>query len=417
MTTINEQPVYALPQARVYLGFLLEIVLGFLVGTWKNYSIKSFGMQYMFKRSRPQLPLAELTPEQLAGLVTSSRDQNDMMLSCMRVLCYLIKDFTFDLPDIDADGFKERMDSMVSALNKAHSPNTFEKVFGKGKTDIITFTAQEREYIYTREAEFKSMFDYFKSVITNMLGENRTFNTQVHEQHSRIESIIKLEDIRQMRDALHTEVETMRTALHSKQEADNQRIEALSKEVKTLDANLHQFKQTVATDTLTNACTRSSFDVEYKSSLVAAEVGGKPISLLMCDIDDFKIINDSFGHQTGDVVLQMFVREAMGVLRKTDIIARYGGDEFAIMLPNASLRHALRVAKRIRETVASRRYLYQGEPAAREFSFTVSIGVAESHRRVADDDLISRADRALYVAKNAGKNCVRTEKNLEKLAA
>ena len=139
-----------------------------------------------------------------------------------------------------------------------------------------------------------------------------------------------------------------------------------------------------------------------------AKMNNEELSLLMIDIDKFKNINDSFGHSAGDEVIREIGRMTKNNFRKTDIAGRIGGEEFAVILKNATLSEAEKVAEMFREAVSKREVIY-GED---EISFTVSIGVASIH---GDNDIIyniedtlKMADDALYKAKAKGRNCVVT---------
>lgn len=125
---------------------------------------------------------------------------------------------------------------------------------------------------------------------------------------------------------------------------------------------------------------------------------GQPLALLMIDLDNFKVINDDFGHQTGDRVIVDFSRKAQQALRSHDVMGRYGGEEFIVLLPNTSWDGAYVVADRIR-TLSGQRHL-ESLPA-----YTVSIGIATLQGRQEDiDALVRKADEALFAAKRGGKN-------------
>ncbi len=125
---------------------------------------------------------------------------------------------------------------------------------------------------------------------------------------------------------------------------------------------------------------------------------GQPLALLMIDLDNFKVINDDFGHQTGDKVIVDFSRKAQQALRTHDVMGRYGGEEFIVLLPNTSWDGAYIVADRIR-TLSGQRHLESLPP------YTVSIGIATLQGRQEDiDALVRKADEALFAAKRGGKN-------------
>ncbi|APR81686.1 GGDEF family protein [Minicystis rosea] len=149
------------------------------------------------------------------------------------------------------------------------------------------------------------------------------------------------------------------------------------------------------TDPLTLALNRRGLDELLPDDGDASD----PISVLMCDIDDFKLLNDRLGHAAGDEVLRAVVRTLASVVRRSDRTVRLGGEEFLVALPGAPLTHALAVAERVRETMATTEIV----PSAR---ITLSIGAAARRPGERRDAFLRRADEALYRAKRAGKNRV-----------
>jgi diguanylate cyclase (GGDEF)-like protein len=154
-------------------------------------------------------------------------------------------------------------------------------------------------------------------------------------------------------------------------------------------------------DPLTGIANRRAFYDSGESLLRYARRYGRPVALLLFDLDMFKHINDTFGHQTGDRVLCAFACTAATALRPSDILGRLGGEEFACLLSGLGPPQAMRVAERIRADFAARATTAHGAPA------TVSVGVATTADVDGDlDALIAAADRALYRAKAAGRNRV-----------
>jgi len=128
-----------------------------------------------------------------------------------------------------------------------------------------------------------------------------------------------------------------------------------------------------------------------------------PLALLLIDVDNFKAINDTFGHPAGDSVLTVLAKILMDNSRKENIVARYGGEEFAVLLNNTGLDTALQVADRLRMKLSEQVFTFSG----RKVSFTASIGVSHNDGVTAiPETLLSRADQALYQAKRSGKNRV-----------
>jgi diguanylate cyclase (GGDEF)-like protein/PAS domain S-box-containing protein len=155
------------------------------------------------------------------------------------------------------------------------------------------------------------------------------------------------------------------------------------------------------TDPLTGALNRRSFFEHAKREQARMAAAEDPLTVLMLDADYFKRVNDAHGHDGGDATLQRIVADCRKEIRSTDVFARFGGEEFAILLPGSSLETGRLLAERIRERIAASGV----EPGA--FPCTVSIGVAASSGSDETvEEIINRADAALYAAKDAGRNCV-----------
>lgn len=158
------------------------------------------------------------------------------------------------------------------------------------------------------------------------------------------------------------------------------------------------------TDSLTGALTRRGFREEADRAVALALRHRHDLSVLMFDLDHFKTVNDTHGHATGDVVLQDTIRTCSELLRRSDLVGRIGGEEFAILLPQTELAAAVEVAEKLRSAVARQRLHAPTGP----FAITASFGATGLDRTVADiDGLLRRADGALYDAKAGGRNrCV-----------
>ena len=166
---------------------------------------------------------------------------------------------------------------------------------------------------------------------------------------------------------------------------------------------LTEAERRAQTDPLTGVLNRRSLIERLETACTRARTRGLPISLLFIDLDHFKEINDTFGHQAGDACLHAIVGPIQAELRQSDVIGRYGGEEFVVILSSADSSAARPIAERILRRVAGVRVAGYGEP----ISLTCSIGIATSDMLgVWGQHLIARADAAVYVAKRAGRNRV-----------
>lgn len=152
------------------------------------------------------------------------------------------------------------------------------------------------------------------------------------------------------------------------------------------------------TDQLTGIANRRRTSFALEQAVSVSRESGKPVSIAMFDIDHFKRINDTYGHQAGDEVLKRVAADAGGELRSADTIGRFGGEEFVIVLPDATASVAMMVAERVRAAI---------EAGGDNPCVTISIGVAELAIGETCDTLLRRADQALYVAKREGRNVLR----------
>lgn len=169
--------------------------------------------------------------------------------------------------------------------------------------------------------------------------------------------------------------------------------------------NVHLSMRLATTDAVTGLYNRHYMTHHLASSIARARSNGRPLSLLMLDLDHFKRINDEFGHAVGDKALRLLAERLATNVRGVDLIARYGGEEFTVIMPDTDLATANAIAERLCMLIAAEPFKVDG--LASELRLTVSIGIATL--RDTDHDgmaLLARADAALYAAKHAGRNQV-----------
>ena len=170
-------------------------------------------------------------------------------------------------------------------------------------------------------------------------------------------------------------------------------------------AALSEAERRAQTDPLTGVLNRRSLIEHLDAACARAKARSLPISVLFIDLDHFKLINDSFGHQAGDACLRAIIAPIQAELRQSDVVGRYGGEEFVVILSSADAAAAEPVAQRILQRVANIKVPGFGEP----LRLTCSIGLAASDLVGAwGEELIARADAAVYAAKRAGRNQLKT---------
>ncbi|MFV9845837.1 MAG: PleD family two-component system response regulator, partial [Rickettsia aeschlimannii] len=184
----------------------------------------------------------------------------------------------------------------------------------------------------------------------------------------------------------------IRTQLKRKQYQDN------------LRNDLEQSVNLAAKDGLTGLFNRRYFDIHLKQMIEKANKESIKLYLLMCDIDNFKYINDTYGHQAGDKVLTIVSRILKNTLRVTDLIARFGGEEFTILLTDIDISKAIETAERVRVKIEYMDFYIEDQ--IEPLKNTISIGVTKYKKEESIESFIERADKAMYEAKTTGKNKV-----------
>jgi diguanylate cyclase len=173
------------------------------------------------------------------------------------------------------------------------------------------------------------------------------------------------------------------------------RVEKLEKELETVAGLVRE-------DALTGALNRRGLEEAFAAETARGERRGSALSLAVLDIDNFKQLNDRLGHQAGDAALAHLAQIVRGAVRPSDVVARFGGEEFVILLPDTGCEEAVNVMVRVQRELTRRFFLHNNEKVL----ITFSAGVAERVDGEAREQLIERADRAMYAAKRSGKNRV-----------
>ena len=207
-----------------------------------------------------------------------------------------------------------------------------------------------------------------------------------------------------VRETLKDVIDNTKNVIEHNQKLE-QELETSTMIMQELQRDLETVRQQALTDGLTNLANRKAFDAEILRIAENAQAEKETFCLILMDIDHFKAFNDNYGHQVGDQVLRLVAQTLIDGVKGRDLAARYGGEEFAIILPQTTLQGGMKVADSLRIVIQGKELVNRnsGDSLGR---ITISGGVAEYVAGEKIEDLIERADSALYTAKHNGRNQV-----------
>jgi diguanylate cyclase (GGDEF)-like protein len=184
----------------------------------------------------------------------------------------------------------------------------------------------------------------------------------------------------------------------------SKRVRSHNRTIASNYGKLQKFEHHATTDALTSLANRHAMATAFPKLIELCKSKGKPVSLMMIDIDNFKQFNDMLGHVAGDRALSVVSKILRRQFRPRDLLVRYGGDEFAVLLPDVSLTEALAIGERLRRAISGE--TGDGEDSLIQIPVRISMGVAQLQDDGTLDTLIRDADAALYRAKDAGRDCI-----------
>jgi len=340
----------------------------------------------------------------LVSIELQASDVKDQQETLKRILLLLVENIG-ELLDDDTwlRGQLDMVQQVVAGPLKMQSLQEAEKQL----KEVIYKQSLVKHGLREATATLKATMTAFVSRMSDAVAANDEYQEKIAVH---IERISETEDVGELSRIMESLLEDTRTAQADSRRAHDQLVEqrdaALQAEarIRQLETELAEMSALVREDPLTHSLNRRGLDDEFAREASRADRYKAPFCIAVLDIDNFKALNDLRGHRTGDDALIHLVKIAKEELRLTDHIARMGGEEFLIILPNTPLDEAAQIVTRLQRSLTKKYFLDNNEKVL----ITFSAGVAERAAGESQEASIARADAAMYEAKQRGKNRVCT---------
>ena len=331
---------------------------------------------------------------ELLILLSGLHIPKDEMASARRLAAKVEKGFSLGgLAEIISDVVA--LVARLSSYNSADFENYLVNLTGQlAEVQAYLVESQKVEQAGGKAAQLSSVIH--KDVQAIHLAVKSS--NDLHELKSEISS--QLINIVKSVDSYKRKEEAREQQLQDRYQQMNERLEEMELQTQTMKVHIEDERIKAMTDPLTSLPNRAAYDEQIAAEFERWKRYQQHFSIAIADIDLFKRINDSYGHQAGDKVLRLIGNLLTRNCRTTDFVARYGGEEFVILLPSTSADKAAQGADKIRQGIETSPFNFHGKPV----QITMSFGVAEVRPDESVEELFERADKALYSAKNSGRN-------------
>jgi diguanylate cyclase len=286
----------------------------------------------------------------------------------------------------------------------------------KSLKEVIYKQGMLKHGLNEAKSSFKNMITTFVDRLGHMSDSSGSYQEKIEnyaEKLSQTEDILQinelLENLMQDTHTMQAEIVRSREALIEQRDS----VESAQEKIRKLQEELYQLSEAVRVDQLTGVLNRRGLDEALVREISRAKRTGSKLSVVLLDIDNFKSLNDTYGHHVGDTALQHLAKIIQATVRPTDVASRFGGEEFVILLPDTDLEQAVTTIQRLQRSLTKQFFMGNNE----RLLITFSAGVALLKNDEDETTVLHRADQSMYLAKKTGKNRVMTEIDLKNAAA
>lgn len=323
-------------------------------------------------------------------------------------LLYILDAYSKHLIDIEKQPVRRARQSFDNFVKALVNPETtdVEKQLFQLRQFFAGYRLDESTYIETTFEDFKKIIWDFAEQLNEDINFEQAKDAETKQSLEQLREAVEANSIEALRSKSREFIDLYVKLQSQKEDRRTKRITSMKKNLNLVKKQLLEANQNMRLDHLTSAFNRRSFDEQMKKHQQLAALSQVPVSVIILDIDFFKKINDAYGHDIGDFVLKECVKMLKEVFhRDDDFVARIGGEEFAIILPNFSHEHAVVRAEEAMAKIRKEVFIHEVPGKEKlEIKFTVSMGIAQWLQNETTDAWIKRADTALYESKHTGRN-------------
>lgn len=331
-----------------------------------------------------------------------AEDQAELRNALLGLLRLLVENI--DELVVDDKWLQGQITVVADLVNQPLNLRRLDDMERKLKDLIFKQSALKKNLNDARE-RLKTMLATFVDRLAEMGTATGDYHTTIERCASRISQSSDIAELTNVLDEVMRETRTMQiSALRSKDELTEmkQRVQEAEQEVARLQGELAEASDMVRQDALTGALNRKGMDEALEKEVARSRRQGSRLCVALLDIDNFKKLNDSMGHEAGDKALVHLSSVVRETIRPQDTLARYGGEEFVVLLPDTHLEEGVTAMVRVQRELTRKFFLHNNDKVL----ITFSCGVAELTDQEAPKESLQRADQAMYLAKRSGKNRV-----------
>lgn len=319
-------------------------------------------------------------------------------------LLYLVDVYSKHLVEIEnhpVRKVREAFDEMARELVEPTAKGDPEKLMFRLRQYFSAYRVDEYTYVRKTFEDFKGILWDFVEQLAEDSRFEQVADKEVKGSLKELKEAVESESIDILRTKSREFIDSYVEYTSKRDERRTKRMSSIKKKLDTVQSKLNEADRSMRTDHLTGAFNRKSFDEQMKTNVQMHEVSKGAVTLCILDIDFFKKVNDTYGHDIGDFVLKECVRTLHEVYGKpSDFVARIGGEEFAVLLKDHTFDDAVKRAEDAFARIRKEVFIHEQH----ELRFTVSMGIAQLQDGENADQWVKRADKALYDSKHGGRN-------------